>query len=237
MKVSKGTYNSRGLIDSRPYKIGYMDAQKFEETENIILNKVKSEFCDDEKKAFLDTLSLCKIKEKSWFFANLAYESNYFSRYEENLYYTTPERVLKIFRVRLKKILLREPTLEDCKPFVKNPENLANTMYANRYGNGGPKSGDGYRYRGMSAIQTTFKNNHEKVFKVLGKVVPLNVLPYSFYAAGVYWVNKELDLCSGFQSTVYQISGSIRSIVERVCILKAFTECEREGLLTPSQSK
>lgn len=37
---------------------------------------------------------------------------------------------------------------------------IANNAYANRYGNGSPKSNDGWAYRGAGALQLTFKNNN-----------------------------------------------------------------------------
>lgn len=44
--------------------------------------------------------------------------------------------------------------------FLRNPQGLANYVYANRNGNGDMKSGDGYRYRGRGLVQLTFKSNY-----------------------------------------------------------------------------
>ena len=187
-----------------------------------IYTKIEKEFCDEEKKAFKDTVSLCSIKKPLWFLANICYESNYFSTYEENLYYTSEQRIRKVFS----KKRIKNPA-----HFVRKPEALANHVYANRFGNGSVESGDGWRYRGMGAIQTTFKDNHEKVFKVLKKVVPLNVLPYSFYAAGIYWVEKNLDKCSTFVETVNKVSGSLRTHSSRKVILAVIESNKGKRLL------
>jgi hypothetical protein len=46
-------------------------------------------------------------------------------------------------------------------------ENVFNSVYANRGGNGNFASGDGDRYRGRGLIQLTFKDNYEAVNEIL----------------------------------------------------------------------
>jgi len=45
--------------------------------------------------------------------------------------------------------------------YARNPQKIANRVYANRMGNGSEGSGDGYRYRGRGFLQLTGKSNYE----------------------------------------------------------------------------
>jgi putative chitinase len=50
----------------------------------------------------------------------------------------------------------------------RKPEMIANTVYANRMGNGNIESGEGWRYRGRGLKQLTGKFNHIQASKGLG---------------------------------------------------------------------
>ena len=95
------------------------------------------------------------------FIAQCCVESDYFQQLEENLNYTTPERILKVFPSRVK-------SLAQAQKLVRNPEALANTVYGGRFGNGDYDSGDGWSYRGSGIMQLTFKSNFESASKATG---------------------------------------------------------------------
>jgi putative chitinase len=82
-----------------------------------------------------------------------AHESGNYRALRENLNYSA-EGLTKIFKKYF-------PTLEAAKPYARNPEKIANRVYANRMGNGDEASGDGWKYRGRGLIQLTGKNNYE----------------------------------------------------------------------------
>jgi putative chitinase len=52
------------------------------------------------------------------------------------------------------------PTLASTNGYARNPEKIANKVYANRMGNGNEASGDGYKFRGRGFIQLTGKENY-----------------------------------------------------------------------------
>jgi predicted chitinase len=86
-----------------------------------------------------------------------------FHSLHENLFYTHPERIQAVFGHA------RFPTPASAQPYVKNPEKLANFVYANRFGNGDEASGDGFKFRGGGLIQLTFRDTYAKFGQAIGK--------------------------------------------------------------------
>lgn len=87
------------------------------------------------------------------FLAQAAHESMHFTRLEENLRYSKPERIMAVFPSTVHSIA-------DAVPLINNPEALACKVYANRLGNGDEASGDGWRYRGRGLFQITGRANY-----------------------------------------------------------------------------
>lgn len=86
------------------------------------------------------------------FIAQCAHESGGFKFLTENLNYRW-ESLRKVFPKYF-------PTDELAKQYERQPEKIANRVYANRMGNGDESSGDGWRYRGRGLIQLTGKDNY-----------------------------------------------------------------------------
>lgn len=95
------------------------------------------------------------------FIAQCAHESGGFKHLKENLSYSSAERIYAIFRSRY-----TGPTDPRIAGHVKNPEGLANHVYADRYGN--RDAGDGWKYRGRGLIQITFRENYFKCSRGIG---------------------------------------------------------------------
>lgn len=96
------------------------------------------------------------------FLAQCHVESAGFTRLSENLNYTTANRLMQVWPSRFQ-------TLGATQPYVRNPERLANRVYADRLGNGPEQSGDGWNYRGRGVIQLTGKQNYGAAAQALGR--------------------------------------------------------------------
>jgi len=95
------------------------------------------------------------------FFAQTAHETGGFKAFSENLNYSA-DGLNKIFPKYFKN------AGRDANAYARNPEKIANVVYASRMGNGDEASGDGWKYRGRGALQLTGKSNYEAFAKYLG---------------------------------------------------------------------
>lgn len=93
------------------------------------------------------------------FLGQILHESQLLERLEENLDYRTPGRLMSVWPNRFK-------SLDDERPFLRNPEALANWVYGGRLGN--DKPGDGWRNRGSGLIQITGGDNLRAVQQATG---------------------------------------------------------------------
>lgn len=92
------------------------------------------------------------------FFGQTAHESGNFTAFSENLNYSADG---------LKKIFPKYFPGNLADLYARNPEKIANRVYASRMGNGDEASGDGWKFRGRGALQTTGKLNYEEFAKYL----------------------------------------------------------------------
>lgn len=80
------------------------------------------------------------------------HESGGFKRTKESLYYSSPERICKVWPSRF-------PTVEDAMPYAKNPSKLAGKVYAGRMGNDTEE--EAAKFIGRGFIQLTGQNNYK----------------------------------------------------------------------------
>jgi putative chitinase len=88
------------------------------------------------------------------FFAQTAHESGNFKAFSENLNYGAAG-LRSVFGKYF-------PTDELAAEYERQPEKIANRVYANRMSNGDEASGDGWKYRGRGALQLTGKANYQE---------------------------------------------------------------------------
>ena len=94
------------------------------------------------------------------FFAQTAHETGGFKLFSENLNYSA-DGLQKIFGKYF------PGNLEES--YARQPEKIANRVYASRMGNGDEKSGEGWKFRGRGALQLTGKSNYQNFADYLKK--------------------------------------------------------------------
>ena len=126
------------------------------------------------------------------FFAQTAHETGGFKAFSENLNYSA-QGLQGIFGKYF------PGNLEES--YARNPEKIANRVYASRMGNGDEKSGDGFKFRGRGALQLTGKDNYAAFAKYLNKPEimtnpDLVATTYSFESAMFFFdKNKLWEIC------------------------------------------
>lgn len=112
--------------------------------------------------AFRTTLG-GNVEAMAGILAQAAHETRGFTKFEENLRYTTAARLMAVWPKRF-------PTAASAAPFVNNPRALANKVYNGRMGNT-PSGDDGWTFRGVGAFHHTGKAEHEARARALGMAV------------------------------------------------------------------
>jgi putative chitinase len=103
------------------------------------------------------------------FLAQAAHESGYFKIKTESTFYSTPDRIAKIWPSRFN--MDGSGGLKNANEYIKNPEKLAEAAYGNRAELGNDQPGDGYRFRGAGFMQATGKAKYKEYAVYLGKSV------------------------------------------------------------------
>ncbi|WP_124553492.1 LysM peptidoglycan-binding domain-containing protein [Methylophilus methylotrophus] len=94
-------------------------------------------------------------KRQAMFLSQIAVESGGLRYTEENLRYSAAALI---------RVFPRHFNSDNAPLYARNPEAIANRIYANRMGNGNEATGDGYRYRGGGLLQATGR----KTFATIG---------------------------------------------------------------------
>ena len=89
-------------------------------------------------------------------------------------------------------------TSADAEAYARQPERIANRVYANRMGNGSEASGDGWRYRGRGLIQLTGKSNYKAFAEWLGDKSVLSEpdivsTDFAVHSAVFFWDRNKLN--------------------------------------------
>lgn len=150
------------------------------------------------------------------FLSQIAHESNQLSDVSENLNYSV-NGLLKVFPKYFR-------TVEEAQLFARQPEKIANKVYANRMGNGDEASGDGWRFRGRGAIQITGHDNYvlcgrELGFDLMKQPEMLEKPIGAILSAGWFWNMRGLNAFADrqeFETITKRINGGLNGLEERL---------------------
>jgi putative chitinase len=121
-----------------------------------ILLKLPNEVMN-ELSSILKTRKLSAL-QLSHFLSQVAHESGNFKFKSENLNYSA-DGLVNIFGKYFNSATAQS--------YARQPEKIANKVYANRMGNGNEASGDGWKHRGRGYIQLTGKDNYTEFDKTV----------------------------------------------------------------------
>jgi predicted chitinase len=161
------------------------------------------------------------------FFAQILHESGCLRFDMENLNYSS-EALGKVFSRYF-------TTREEADAYARQPEKIANRVYANRMGNRSEASGDGWRYRGRGLIQLTGRNNYKAFAEWVGddRVVDdpdLVSSEYAVHSAVFFWDRNNLNKLADKDDVVgltRKINGGENGLAHRRELLN-----KANGLLT-----
>lgn len=149
------------------------------------------------------------------FLAQCAHESGGFTRLVENLNYSA-EALMRVWPKRF-------PTMEIAMRYHRNPEKIANSVYASRMGNGPEESGEGWKYRGRGLKQLTGKSNYTACSRGLGADLVANpdllVNPeFAALSAGWFWKTNNCSPLADareFEMLTKRINGGLIGLTDR----------------------
>lgn len=159
------------------------------------------------------------------FFGQTSHETGGFNLFVENLNYSAKGLVNtfgKYFPGNLSDL------------YARQPHKIGSRVYANRMGNGDEKSGEGYKFRGRGALQTTGKSNYEAFSKSIEKPEiitnpDLVATDYAFEAAMFFFdKNKLWDIANkgvtdaNILAMTKKINGGTNGLDDRISLTKRY---------------
>jgi len=133
--------------------------KKFQRKHGLVPDGIIGNFTIDK---MMKVFSIRTITSMAHFLGQIAEETGNFKYGVENLNYSA-RGLQRIFRRYF-------PTREKALRYARNPEKIANYVYADKYRKtplGNTNDGDGWKYRGRGAIQITGKANYTAFAKAM----------------------------------------------------------------------
>lgn len=214
--VGDGTWNKiMGLVASTPAPQVSTPAPQTNvpvaSVGGLKLDKLKGHIPDAVISMIPDTAAKFQINTPlrlAHFLAQCGHESGGFRVTSENLNYSA-KGLMGIFKKYF-------PTEAIANAYQRNPQKIANKVYANRMANGDEASGDGYKFRGRGYIQLTGKDNYTQFGKAIGEDIPSNPDSvsgkYALLSAAWFWSKNGLNKLADGGAT----DAVVTSITKRV---------------------
>jgi len=149
------------------------------------------------------------------FFAQVLHESGCMRFDMENLNYSS-DALRKVFGKYF-------TTQAEADAYARNPEKIANRVYANRMGNGDETSGDGWKYRGRGLIQLTGRSNYKAFAGWIGDARVMDEpdrvsTEYAVHSAVFFWDRNNLNSLADKDDVVgvtTKINGGVNGLAHR----------------------
>lgn len=156
------------------------------------LEKLKGHIPDEVIAQIPDTASKFDINTPlrlAHFLAQCGHESAGFKLTTENLNYSA-KGLVGIFKKYF-------PTEQLAESYQRQPQKIANRVYANRMSNGDENSGDGFKFRGRGYIQLTGSANYTAFGKSINEDIRNNPdlvsTKYPLLSAAWFWSTNNLN--------------------------------------------
>lgn len=155
------------------------------------------------------------VRRVAAFISQMAHESSLKTGREENLNYSA-KRLTEVWPSRF-------PSVAAAEIYARNPEKLANRVYAGRMGNGPEISGDGWRYRGAGPMQLTGRSNWTGFADAMGLSVAQaldygRTLEGGVMSAAWFWMTNDLNRLAdspGVADETRRINGGVHGLADR----------------------
>jgi putative chitinase len=152
-------------------------------------------------------------KRQAYFIGQCMHESGGFKQLKENLNYSA-KGLMATWPSRF-------PDMDTAEKYERNPEKIANKVYAGRMGN--TEDGDGAKYIGRGLIQLTGKENYANCGSAIGVDLVANpdllsTPKYAALSAGWFWNRKGLNALADaddIDTITKRINGGLIGIADR----------------------
>jgi len=152
-------------------------------------------------------------KRQAYFIGQCMHESGGFKQLKENLNYSA-KGLMATWPSRF-------PDMDTAEKFERNPEKIANKVYAGRMGN--TEDGDGAKYIGRGLIQLTGKENYANCGNAIGVDLVANpdllsTPKYAALSAGWFWNKKGLNAfadADDIDTITKRINGGLIGLTDR----------------------